>query len=405
MVSVVSGCLLLASIPACRAQSDGNARYFFGHIEAPCHPSKDNQECVRLENDIRNLGTACQNVDRECKEGERILRKLFGDTYRDVLPDFMVYLEQQAGRTPDGKPSVTFKAHKPVLMWRNQNTPHLYGVRDIYAIVFSQRKACIDGTLATDYKSEPNPFSAILAVVGKNIDPEKKEDTRAGMTFSWYPLDGNPGTQGMWYAVARTGVDVNSTNRIIVRYRQPKAAQAKDGADDKTAEQAAAKPRPKPKPKPKPEPGLADECGAPQDEEAPPVYAADFLAASGFFSNSPDSRVSVALALGATFNARDTSIASGGSKQALNGYALAKFYLVRPRLRTDPGGTGHHMSWGAFVGTNIGGSAFDELVFGLSMGHVIGNVGLVAGINSIEGKKDTDQGRKQRAFIGLDYSF
>jgi hypothetical protein len=250
-------------------------------------------------------------------------------------------------------------------MWRNRNTPHLYGVRDIYAVVLTEHKACLDAFVSTEYKSEPNPFSALFKVLGAPIEPSAaKTGERQKAEFSWYPLSGNPAMPGMWLAIARAGVDVNSINRITVQPRQ--------------------------------------EC---EPGKAPTAYAGDFLAANGFFSNSPASRVSVSLALGWTTGTRDTSVSSGGSNQNLNGYALAKFFILRPELRAGPGSTGRTPSLGVVVGTNVINSAFSELVVGLSAGHLVGNVGLVAGVNSIAGAKDSTSGRKARPFIGLDYTF
>lgn len=376
-----------------------DARRYFGHIEAPCHPSKGKAACDELIARIRNLDN-CKTADDKCDEGKYILRALFGENYRNTLPDFLLYLDQRS--RPDGEVQDLFRASKPVLMFRDQNTPHLFGVRDVYAFVFSEKKACIDGVVATEFRNEPNPFSAIFTVLGKSFTGSgaAAKDDREPINFAWYPLSGNPKAPGMWYGVARAGIDVGSTNRITVRYKQPKPKPA--AKDEKAAE----------KDKPKPQAtaaGEEDECTAPPvpaGQEAA-VYAGNFLAANAFFSNSPDSQVTVALALGTTFNVKDTSVASGGSDVSYNGYALVKFYpeRFRPRLHAGPQEVGPRKSFGWVVGTNVLNDAFAEFVFGASLGHIWGNVGVTAGINSIEGKKDTDQGRKERLFLGLDYSF
>jgi hypothetical protein len=209
----------------------------------------------------------------------------------------------------------------------------------------------------------------------------------------------------MWYAVARAGIDTGSTNRMTIYYKQPNAT-AKEAP---AAKKEDAKEDAKPKPKPAPGPGVEDECApieVPADQKGP-VRTADFLAANAFFSNSSDSQVTLALALGATFNAKGTKVASGGSDVAYNGYALVKFYpeRYRPRLHAGPSEFGARQSWGLVVGTNILNNAFDELLLGVSRGHIWGNVGITVGVNSIEGKDNTDQKRKERLFLGLDYSF
>jgi hypothetical protein len=66
--------------------------------------------------------------------------------------------------------------------------------------------------------------------------------------------------------------------------------------------------------------------------------------------------------------------------------------------------SGRRASAGLFVGTGVK-SPFDEMAFGVSVGHLIGNVGVLVGANSIAGAKDSTKGRKLVAFSGIDYSF
>lgn len=399
--------LFLLSIPESRAQTDPKgAHLYFGHIQAACYgPDKATVE-LRC-NEIRELLLKfqdCTEIDAKdnCAAGEALLRRLFGSTYRDTLPDYIVYFDQRGGQ---GK----FVIGQPVLMWKNRNTPHLYGVRDIYAIVLTEHKVCLDAFVSTDYKSEPNPFSAVFSVLGSKIEPTqpKGAERHQKAQFAWYPLSGDPAMAGLWFGIARVSVDVNTTNRITVQYHQPKPPTEKDKQTTAKAGEEKAEKAKSGGAEECSDPGVLDASGKPKlgADGKPIPYTGNVLAANGFFSNSPDSDVTVSLALGATLNTRETSLASGGSNLALNGYALAKFYLVRPELRAGPVAPGYRRSWGVVVGTNIVHSPFDELIVGLSRGHLWGNVGVVAGMNSIAGKKDTQQGRKQRAFVGLDYSF
>ena len=401
------------------AFSQEEAKYFFGHIDAPCHPTRKDTLidvgggkkalCAQLLEDIRKLEN-CSRIEAPCPEGQRILSAIYGDTQRSGLPDVLLYLDQNTA-SPD-----TFKASRPVLMFKGQNTPYVFGVRDVYALVFSEKKACLGGTVATEFRSDPNPLTAILAVLGKTFPgPKDNKDDREPLNFTWYPLSGNPSNSVMWYAVARAGIDVGSTNRMTIYYRQPNAPKKEEQAAKADAEKkaGAAKPDPAatPKPAPKPGPGVEDEC-APVDVQPGkdgPVHTANFLAANAFFSDSSESQVALGLAVGVTFNAENTSLASGGSDAGFNGYGLVKYYFLerfRPRLYAGPTDVGSRRpSLALVLGTNVFKDPFKELLLGVSLGHLVANVGLTVGINSIEGKADSDQGRKERMFLGIDYSF
>jgi hypothetical protein len=377
------------------ASAQESASSYFGNIEAPCHPARGGKEvCDQLLRDLKALAQ-CTNIDEPCPPAERILRALFGGTYRDVLPDFLVYFEQGTpvarGRNYEDKTATVtdFKAHRPVLMWRGRNTPHLYGARDLYMVVFSERPVCIQGSVTTEFKSEPNPFAFILTVLGKSFETAKAKDAeRARPEFVWHPLDGDSRSSGLWWAIARADVEANSTNRATVYFQEPPKKEAPSGDNKKPAAKPAAR----------------DECVVADDSKLA-AYTGDYVAANAFFSNSPDSFVTVALALGITHNVRGTSLGPGGSNQSLNAHALAKFYAVRPRVNAGPRGTGHRLSFGGVVGTNINGTAFDQILLGAAVGHIVGNVGLVIGANSIKDIPEGTDGRKWRPFFGVDYSF
>jgi hypothetical protein len=266
-------------------------------------------------------------------------------------------------------------------MSRHTNTPHLYGVRDIYALVFSEQKVCLDAFISIDFKSEPNPLSGIFAALGNKIDdPKAAASTRTPATFSWVPLSGDPGYAGMWLGIARMSIDVNSVGRLNIQYRQPQpVAASKD---------------------------VPEECAKPADKPVV-TYKAEFFSANAFFSNSPDSRVGISFALGMTAHPKDTSVSTGdGSKEYFNGYAFAKYYFVRPELRAGPEAKqDRKTSYAVVLGTNLTKSTFSEIVYGIAVGHLVGNMGVIVGVNSLQGAKDSNTGRKSKPFLGLEYSF
>jgi hypothetical protein len=230
----------------------------------------------------------------------------------------------------------------------------------------------------------------LFTVLGKGIEPDKaKDDKQLRPEFVWYPLSGDPTKPGLWLAIARVHVDVNTMNRITVRYINPRAPTAKEKEDGSLPEEC-----------------VESSSGSEDDSKNyNKDYKGNFLATNAFFSNSPDSPVTVSIALGMTFNTHDTSVSSGGSNQHVNGYAFAKYYFRNPRLSAGPGEPRYRTSWGAVVGTNVVHDALDELILGLSAGHLVGHMGFIAGINLIRPSQGSDRGRRARPFFGLEYSF
>jgi hypothetical protein len=356
---------------------------FFGNILAPCAGDEKlpagQRKCDALKEDLRKLKAECGNIDEPCPTGVKILEQLYGKkTYRSSLPDFIVYLEQ--------KPKGMFVGDAPptgVLIWRGNNTPHLYGARDLYALVFSEQKACLEASVAMDFKSEPNPFSGLFAAIGsKADDPKAPASDRKAAPLRWYPLSGDSQRSELWIGVAQLAIEVNSVDRLNIQFAQPKAPSKDAPPDECTAGNA----------------GNAD-------------YKANYLAANAFFSNSPDSRVGISFALGMTTNPKSTTVSTGdGANQYFNGYAFAKLYIRQPQLRAAPeveteSLSARRVSYALVLGTNVTKTSFSEIVVGVSAGHILGNMGVILGLNSLAGAPASDNGRKWRPYLGLEYSF
>ena len=360
--------LLVVFLLALPIGTEAQDRRFFGNIIAPCAGPAGAEVCKQMKDDLKAI-RGCE-VDKPCPKATEILKQLYGvDSYRPSLPDFIVYFDQDAKGEYRGRPT-------GVLLWQGMNTPHIYGARDIYVLAFSERKACIEASVAVDFKSEPNPLGSVLGSTAKAEDPKTPATDRKAANLIWYPLSGDTsqGKEHLWLGVTRLAIEVNSVDRLNVQFAQVKV---KDGSP---------------------------ECAT------DPKYKSDYLAANAFFSNSPDSRVAVSIALGMTTNPKGTAVATGDSaNQYFNGYAFAKYYLRRPQLRAAPEfeqfDQARAVSYALVLGTNITKSAFNELVVGVSAGHLRGNMGIIVGLNSLAGATGSDSGRKWRPFAGLEYSF
>ena len=418
LMSTVCGYLMATAVACLAANEPQEGKSYFWHIEAPCAgPNKEaiNLKCDAIRDALLSFEDACTKIDTKCKPAIDVLDKLFGSTKHPMLADYIVYLSQCVANKKtldqcDSKDKFKFIKTTPILMWEDKNTPHLYGVRLIYAIVLTEYRIDeLGGHVTTEYKREPNPFSAVFSALGTKLEaPEAKAAVSNELKFHWYPLSGNPDQPGMWFAIARVNVDVNTIDRITVSYGQltpsnPLSVKITRNISEKDGTSYSFEVQVDKMPEDDREDTLRQAFVQKQPKEQE-KYSGDFLAANGFFSNSPDNFAAVSLALGVIFNDRGTAAASGSNNQSVNGYALAKIYFpgCRPELRAGPDPSDAHPyrpSLGVIVGTDLTGTIFDEFVLGVSLGHVFGNVGFISGVNVISGAKDSNEGRRTRPIL------
>ncbi len=426
-----------ALVSACAHDRYSDSNYYLGHIrtctdEANSHnaptDAADKQPpvpCQTFKTLFDNIKDQhqCTKIDTPCPEGTALLNDIFGTTRRRKFANFIAYYHKRADE---------WISYDPILMWNDKNTRYLYGVGEIYVMVFTDQRVCFDAHLTTIAKSQLNPFDAILRALGKplapaapEIAPEVAPKTQAAH-FVWYPLDGNFATKGMWLAIGAVPVELNTTDWITVHLAEPKL-QSKRPIQNNTTKV------PNQSSETTPQPGklnTTDECSTESSESAldtnkqPVLDKLNYLADNAFFSNNRDSRVAVAVAFGLTFTGGEIA-PEGTNNPSLNGYALAEFYpssRFTPKLRTDPnsgGAISSTRSLGVFAGTNITHTLFNELIFGISWGHVLGNVGFVAGINYFVPARPSPppsgattstapirpSSRHGRPFFGVEYAF
>ena len=98
------------------------------HIEAPCANKEQRKKFKELV--VRaSRGDECKKIDEVCEVGEEVLKNIFGNIYRQTLPDFIVYLDDSEEDGKDNSKIFHLKKHPPLLMWEGKNTPHLKGAR------------------------------------------------------------------------------------------------------------------------------------------------------------------------------------------------------------------------------------------------------------------------------------
>jgi len=162
MAAAIAGICLFAQLGLAFGADDPSlANQYFGHIEAPCAGTNEqgySKKCEEFKNLVKDAAkeTECNRIDEPCEVGEKILKMLFGTTFRKTLPDFIVYLDDSPNDTSGNLKHLT--KHRPLLMWKGENTPHLLGVRSIYVVALSHRKVDVTASVTSDYQYQPNPL-------------------------------------------------------------------------------------------------------------------------------------------------------------------------------------------------------------------------------------------------------
>lgn len=397
-------CLAISGIPVpasggCRSGTcQGND--YFGVLPATV-------DYDRLIDELKQLRT-CREAPTDCAPATAALKRIIGSVYRSELPDLLAYYT-----SPEKTDGAT--VYGPVIMYRGQATPFLFGAEHIWVLVVSDDKAVTLSAKATDIVQKPvNPFSAIFSALDfASAAAGESEVISDEVTLKWSEIaskcpeaTGKTECEKLYLAAGRLSLNQGAIGRVSIRPRQSNPSVSTQvtvklgSGGERTATEIK-----RTVGSDKSSKKLADEIIAEQTPVAvkrvPP-----FQAMSAFFSNSKGSFAGVALGLGATFHADSTGLDNYGGETHLNGYVLSKFYLRRPRLGTTLDRRTFRPSIGLTVGTNLQDDPFEQLVAAVSVGHVVGSVGAFIGGNLVPPSDSSDnRGRKWRLVFGVDYSF
>lgn len=351
----------------------------------------------KLEHWLHCLPEICSQIDRECSLGDRILTSLYG-VRRHELPNFIVFLEDHAG------PISPFTATDPSLIWRRRSTPYLRGVDHIWVVVFSKRVPAFDlqVELLTLFEKSANPFAGLfglLKVVPATAaqEPPPAKSVEARITASgWRSLALEGSEEHLFISTARLPVaneSVNFLSIVQVPKRGEEVLLTQSLAEDGEVALVV---------RPKPAVASPEEERTPNEEKEDSAVPQHHLV-SGHFSNTSPNRVAFSVGLAGTLNAEATSLKD---ETHFNGYALAKLYVRRPRIKAflKEGRVGRRSrpSVGFVAGTSLD-DLFEEIVVGVSIGHILGRTGVVLGANRTPRLDDID--RKWRPWVGFDYTF
>ena len=400
-----------------------NATSYFGSLK-----HFNESDIADLESELRGLKGKCKTIEQDCAEGVNVLRLFFGDLYNATYPDVLIFVDKENDK---------LKIHQPLLLWNGKNTPYLYGVQHVWVVIFSKEELPPLQAILTSLYSKPGgPFAGLFKVFNISIEAKEefKEKTTDPQDVSWVALGGkemSPEDQ-MYFSFVRFAVDPVTVNRVSVvfKQREPEINETKTTTTNTTKETKTTTTNTTKKTETtttnitkKEELDRIEEKKKLKSTEriTKKPSSVDFSSVHANFSNSKSSYFGVGLGIGLTYKVKSTALGENDRYTHVNAYVLSKLYLVRPKLQVGPTPGGimkrscpwRPLPWRAlycpsialFAGTNIAGSIFDEIVYGLSIGHLLGKTGIMIGMNSIEPSEKSQDGQKQRLIFGVEYSF
>ncbi len=379
----------LASSPSFAVGAERRSEYYF-------HPTErlEPDEVDQLRKKLKCAAKECREIGEPCTQASKALSLLFEETFRQALPDVVVYIEREEGGS--------LKTYRPILLWKGKNTPYLFGARHLYVLLISDERLSLSARLTTIVEKGTNPLSGVLALLeftppGDSAAPEPETEAKE---VSWQAVGKWP--QDPYMGWARLDIALDSVNRLTISERgetvSREVTQPCPGcppSETKITRKAVG---------PEPLPGDA--------EEVP------FREITAHVSNSRPSYAGIGAAFGATFDVEDTALGDNGDIHP-NAYALAKFYpfpSARPRLKVGPNHRKlFRRSLALVVGTNVTDDPLEEILLGVSVGHLMGKVGFTAAVNLVKPPAPmeddaTEEGsgsrnRESKFFFGIDYTF
>lgn len=387
-VPVAALVVCLLSLPTVLRADEEHPGFYFGQARPLSATQISGLRALLRAADGKCSGSGAE-IGQDCKEAEDALKLLFNNTFRGSLPDVLVYFEEQNG---------DLVPHRPLLIWRGKNTPYIFGARHLYVLIVSDEKLSLDARLTTIVETSPNPFLAVQTLLGFTpAEPKAPEPKTSGTGIAWAPIGAED--EAPYLGWARLDIEMGSINRLTISARRETVTRTVTTEGPAGVLKA---------PKVKIEGKVEGPAPLPGDAPEPP-----FAEIAAHISNSKAGRAGFGIAFGSTFDVEGTALGEDGGDLHENGYALAKVYALRPRLRVGPESKKlYRPSIALLVGTNIASDPFDELVLGVGVGHLVGKLGLMAGVNFVkpaplaEGAGDTeDRSRERKLFVGVEYSF
>jgi hypothetical protein len=347
---------------------------------------------------LRDQPACARETGKACPAGIDLLTLLFGELYNSDFPDLVVYIDEHG------------RSSSPRLLWRGENTAHLYGARRVWVLVFSDLPRTPEGPYLSlrhtvDQWATSLPSVGILSLgVPELKEPEGPTSKHTDVDVKFVPIGDTPaagqaagacqgppnGPRQMWYATLSVPVTADTSNRISIYPKPPGAADDKDKEKEKKDKEPPAAP-------------------------ASPPAPDQFLVIRGHFSNSRAGRIGVSVALAWTARTTDTRLEGS----AVGSYLFSKVYIRKPEMHVREIAHGQgpfRPSIAVGLGTRIS-SAFREGIVMVSIGHVTDKFGLFAGLNLIgrgteerpvvgtADKQNVAFDRAKKFIFGVDYTF
>lgn len=326
---------------------------FFGVIR-----KDDVVETSRLRELLGSLNTVCEKVPKKCTIADELYHEIFGNLNNQNLPILLVYLDED----------MEVQANR--LIWRRSATPFVYGVQNVWVMIFSDTEVHLQVQLTNLYSDQ----TGIAEGLGNIFISSGRRTQEDGSAREWdrqidlQPWNSEPSVEDtLWFGAERFYVDVDTGYKISIL-----------PANDKTRE------------------------------------ASDFERIEARFTNTKRRSVDFGIGFGVTGDISDEDLENAGDVDGirtdngiLSAYWMVHTYIRRPTL-LDPitrrAGSRYRISYAVTFGLNLDVFNLDQFIVGLNVGHLFGRHGIVVGANILdlfESKQDTTI----KPFFGVAFTF
>jgi hypothetical protein len=408
---------------------------YFGQIPKPTPvPLKDALD-----------GFAAQGclVNRPCREAEAVFSAIYGDLYYPEWPKLLVYVKK------DGVPLT------PVLMSNGRNTAYLHGAKNLFVIVVAENPLRLEARVTTLTPKWLNPFVGLVSAFGAATEKKEAEVQVSPPT----PMRLNPikstGGETFYYGATGFTLETDTVIRVSIRSVHEEVTVKQDTVTtfpaDSTKMTSAKTSKTSTTKSTKPEQKVdgvtvnsedtvtvsAEEASSSQDPpksktmrtetreltstaivpvtilQDEPQLQAESVQAN--LSNTEGSWAGVGIGAGGVTGVFDKTVKLQDKEGKTLGRTAAthnlgaifygKLYFRRPMLRVRGEGR-YRPSIALAIGTNLSpSSSFNDLVAGISFGHLLGRLGFVSGVEFAGARTDFSDKRQTGLFVGFDYSF
>jgi len=369
--------IFFAVSPSTASDTSSGLGPYFGTI-----PVFSEDQISELRMLLKKIGdNDCGKFGKECPRIDEFFNKFMGDIRNPNNPKLLIYIDEN------------LEIRTNTVLWKNRVTAHLFDVQNIWVTIFSEKNTDIETVLTTLFKENtPGRFAKRIFMPAEVTEKERKTRNIA-KPVSFRKLRRENIDNNLWLGIVRFYLEPQTASRISVfpgkssdtLIKKKTVTVHESGevtvvTEDRSEIQTARK----------------------EDRDKPTEPG--FYLSEANFTNSGGSRLGLSAAIGAAFNIDDNRLnetSLGNTNFDL--YLCAHLYLIRPTLTKAVKGRSYKPSYSLVAGT--GGDILNEIILGVSVGHLFAKNGFIIGANIMDPFKEWHDERQIRPFFAFDIRF